>query len=106
MTLTLGMRIGPAKVVSFLEEPNTGLAQIEENGHTFTVPCWLLEMAAESIIIDECQIKYCGETHCTSEVRDRQDRWRKLCEAHVAMYRGTHRDDKSRRIASNRLKAY
>lgn len=106
MTLQLAQKIGSATIIRFLNQPSPGLVQIADNGHVFTVPYWLLEMAMESIIIDECQIKYCGETHCISEVRDEHDRWRKLCEAHVAQFQGTHRDGMGRRVAARRLKDF
>ncbi len=41
--LVRGQRIGPAEILEFLDEPNTGLARIEERGFTFVVPCWLLK---------------------------------------------------------------
>ena len=43
MSLRLGQKIGRATIIEFLEEPNTGLALIQEGDHVFDVPCWLLE---------------------------------------------------------------
>ncbi len=51
MSLQRDQKIGKARIVEFFKEPHTGLARIREtkNGeeYVFTVPCWLLELAAE-----------------------------------------------------------
>ena len=46
--LRRGQRVGPARILEFLDEPNTGLARIEERGVILTVPCWLLRLAVAS----------------------------------------------------------
>lgn len=51
----------------------------------------------------DCEIKGCAEKHCTSQVRDRQDEWRNVCEAHAAPYTG---EGLPTRIVMSALKHY
>jgi len=82
--LKLGQQIGAAKITKFLEEPDTGLAEITENEHTmdthhtFTVPCWLLELAAQTYDTNAignelrfCLGKWACDTDHESLTRDR-----------------------------------
>lgn len=48
MKVAIGDVIGDATITRFNDEPNTGLAVIECRGWSFTVPTFILELAADA----------------------------------------------------------